>query len=92
MPPATVMGPGCCHGEGTTLGGRFVTDGDNPAVPAYDIRPMRKASETIGGPSANNTKAIPVRVPEKINTQVTRTKRHYPAHGGTTATMAMQAR
>ena len=55
----------------------------------YDIRPMRKASETIGDPSANNTRATPVRVPEKINTRITRTKRRYPAHGDTTATMAM---
>ena len=68
------------------MGDRFVTDGENPAVPACDIRLRRKASETTGGPSANNTKAMPVRVPEKINTQITRTKRHYPAHGATATT------
>jgi hypothetical protein len=46
----------------------------------------------IGNPSARNTKAAQVRVPEEINIWITRTKWHYPAHDGTIATMARQAR
>jgi hypothetical protein len=37
---------------------------------------------------ASNTKTPQVRELEKINTGVTRTKRHYPAYGSTTARMA----
>jgi len=85
-----VRQPGSCPpGLGTAASSPTATPGRSAT---YDIRPMRKASETIGDPSANNTKAIPVRVPEKVNTRITRTKRRYPAQGGTTATMAMQAR
>ena len=40
---------------------------------------------------ASNTKTPQVREPEKINTETTRTKRHYPAHGSTAAKIAMQA-
>ena len=104
-PPGHVMAPGRRRDPGAftpvrqpgSCSPRLGTAASSPtAAPGrsatYDIRPMRNASETIGDPSANNTKAIPVRVPEKINTRITRTKRHYRAHGGTTATMAMQAR
>ena len=38
----------------------------------------------LTGPAASNTRSPQVRVREKINTPVTRTRRHYPAHGGTT--------
>src|SRR6266851_8750788 len=37
---------------------------------------------------ASNTKTPQVREPEKINTGTTRTKRHYPAHDNTAASMA----
>ena len=55
---------------------RFVTDGEPGRYATYDMRSMRKASETIGGPSANTTKATPVRALKKINIQITRTKQH----------------
>ena len=36
--------------------------------------------------------ATPVRVPEKMNTRITRAKRHYLVNGGATAAITMQAR
>ncbi len=50
-----------------------------------------RAELGICNPSASNTKPDESRVPEKINTRVTRMKRLYPAHGGTTTTMIIQA-
>src|ERR1035437_8754286 len=41
------------------------------------------------GPAASNTEATQVRALAKINTPTTRTRRHSPAHGGTTAKMSM---
>ena len=61
----------------------------------YVGRAARSQGGAPGGcicrPSVSNTKATRVRVPEKINTRITQMKRHYPAYGGTTATMAIQA-
>jgi hypothetical protein len=39
--------------------------------------------------AASNTEATQVRALAKINTPITRTRRHSPAHGGTTAKMSM---
>jgi hypothetical protein len=49
----------------------------------------REVRRGRGGPAATNTKATQVRVQEKINTPVTRTRRHSPAHGGTIARMSV---
>jgi hypothetical protein len=42
--------------------------------------------------AASNTQATQVRALAKINTQVTRTRRHSAAHGGTTARIGLQAK
>src|ERR1035437_7286700 len=41
------------------------------------------------GPAASITEATQVRALAMINTPTTRTRRHSPAHGGTTAKMSM---
>jgi hypothetical protein len=41
------------------------------------------------GPVTSNTEATQVRALVKINTPVTRTRRHSPVHGGTTARISM---
>jgi hypothetical protein len=47
---------------------------------------------TVLDASAINTRAAHLRLPQKISTRITRTKRRYPAHGGTTATVALWTR
>jgi hypothetical protein len=37
----------------------------------------------IAGLSASGVKTTQTRALKKINTRITRTKRHFPAHGGT---------
>jgi hypothetical protein len=53
------------------------------------FEPSYRGGRRGGGPAATNTKATQVRVQEKINTPVTRTRRHSPAHGGTIARMSV---
>ena len=43
----------------------------------------------VNGSVASNTTATQVRALAKINTPVTRTRRHSPAHGGTIARMSV---
>jgi hypothetical protein len=52
----------------------------NPLASSAEILPS-DGSQGFG----ERRKATQVLVPEKINTQVTRTKQHYPAYSGTTA-------
>jgi hypothetical protein len=59
----------------------------NPAV----VYPGADADVRAGQARTVNTKATQVRPLSKINTAATRTKRHSPALGGTTATMSMTA-
>ena len=54
-------------------------------VPVFQHERSRPKS----GPAAGNTQARQVRELAKINTPVTRTRRHSPAHGGTIARIGM---
>jgi hypothetical protein len=60
---------------------------------ARRVHPAASAPLELGTgiPSASNAKSH-ISGPKKINTRITRTKWHYPAHGGTTVAMAMQPR
>ena len=60
--------------------------GSSPSSP----EPGRRSGGRVparwpSGPAAGNTQATQVRELAKINTPVTRTRRHSPAHGGTIA-------
>src|ERR1039457_5968839 len=49
------------------------------------VDPEKGVGAMASMPAASNTEATQVRVLAKINTPVTRTRRHSPAHGGTSA-------
>jgi hypothetical protein len=55
-----------------------------------DLGASRLRADIPGRPGVRaNTKATQAGARAKINTEVTRTKRHSPAHGGTTAKMSL---
>jgi hypothetical protein len=80
-------------GSGWTAGGLMGSRGSSPVTPGQS-HPVRRRVPTrrLSGPAGSNTKATQVRPFTKINTPVTRTRRHSTAHGGTTARMGLQAK
>jgi hypothetical protein len=73
-------------GSGGALAGLMGSRGSSPVTPgqAHLVR-GRVPTRWLSGPAASNTKATQARPFTKINTPVTRTRRHSTAHGGTTA-------
>src|ERR1700747_2754258 len=80
-------------GSGWTAGGLMSSSGSSPVTPGRSTGPETGAAAMVERACLGaHTRATQVRLFTKINTPVTRTRRHSPAHGDTIARIDLQAK